>query len=221
MRENTNQTSQTAISITLFLLLLLGTYVDPKPQRVRFKGFEENREGLEKLASARPFLFSELLRTIPPENYSRFEGNLQAEDGTTYKVYFEYPTAYENESYANGCAIRNLDNSIDLGDRTSLSLQPFEGASLQGYVEKIFEENGFKIQDRINTKTNSGQELIKVLYRFGGMDRLGIAGFLKQDDFILILQWHVGSHACLTTANQTIAFEHMGKTISLTRQHDE
>lgn len=132
------------------------------------------------------------LKRVEEENISQWQTYRNDDFGFELK----YPKYEENQS----CKFQEVSNgSFSLG-RIDLDVLNSDGLELGVYVDRFINERtkdpySYLFGPPRNTEIN-GQQGISIAYRFGGLNRLAEAVFLKKADNIYVISFTAGVFLC-------------------------
>jgi hypothetical protein len=144
-----------------------------------------------------------------------------------YPIAFEYPAAYDLPDYAS-CAPHLLQAGdsyeVGVGNRTTLSVLPPEGLSLEEYVDKFIEDKAalgeWTLDRRAAADIGVGKAVAGILvdYRFGSTNRFGTATFAMHGDSVYVFGFTAGATCDVPEAGigETDAYQQMLRTFTFT-----
>lgn len=142
------------------------------------------------------------LQLPPPTQSVSFEVAWSMYHDDLLGISFEYPSVYDTPPYEN-CRVKVIPLpdgiEISMGHRSSLLIQPSNGAALQDYVDTLIAQKQWKLEYQEN-RTVGGEAAIYFEYRFGG-SRFGTATVVIYKDMIHAFNFTAGEFCDVPEAN--------------------
>jgi hypothetical protein len=105
-----------------------------------------------------------------------------------YGIAFEYPAVYDEPPYKDaGCGVEVAESGderfIYIGHRIIIAISPSSGRDLAADVDDFTAARELVVTDRTD-QTVAGVEAVRLAYRFGGMNRLGLVTFFAHGEWL-------------------------------------